>query len=74
MRGRFPMKMCPITISNCPVILRYVSAGLFDFDWSYANFNPRETYETRESVFPQRLTTAWHEQSDMEFYEESNGV
>ena len=48
------------------------SVGLFDFDWTYANFNPHKTYKTRDSVFPQLLTTAWHGKSDVEFYAASN--
>ena len=49
-----------------------LSVGLFDFDWTYAIFNPRKTYKTRDSVFAQRRTTTWYEQSDVEFRGESN--
>ena len=44
MRGRFLLKMCPITFKTFRV-------GLFDFDWTYANFNPCKSYKTRDSVF-----------------------
>ena len=46
--------------------------GLFDFEWTYAIFNPRKTYKTRDSVFAQRRTTTWYEQPDVEFRGESN--
>ena len=49
------------------------SVGLFDFDWTYASFNPRKIYKTRDSIFSQRLTTISFEQSDAEFYDESFG-
>ena len=47
------------------------SVGLLDFDWTYASFNPRKTYKTRDSVFSQRLSMTWLGQSDVKFYGES---
>ena len=44
----------------------HFSVGLFHFEWTYAHLNPRKNYKTRDSVFPQRLTTTWHGQSDMD--------
>ena len=48
------------------------SVGLFDFEWTYANFNPRKTYKTRDSGFPQRLSMTPQYPVDVEFHEESN--
>ena len=62
MRGCFLMKVYLIAIYNCPMIVGYFLMylfliDLFDFEWTYAIFNPRKTYKTRDSVFSQRLTT-----------------
>ena len=51
-----------------------LSVGLFDFDWTYAIFNPRKTYKTRDSVFSERLSTTPQYSFDVEFHEESNDV
>ena len=47
------------------------SVGLFDFDWTYAIFNPRKTYKTRDSFFPQHPTTTPQGQFDAESHRES---
>ena len=75
MRGCFLVEVCPITIYNCPVILRCFLHRFIWFWVNLRNLNPRKitflVSFSYESIFALSCPTTGHSLSDVVFHGES---